>query len=156
MVGYLNFYSTKGEYGCFSNFSRHPITIDNKIWPTSEHYFQAMKFHPHSPDDVEEVRKATTPSEAARLGRKRSKPLHPNWENIKDDIMRTALRHKFTQHEDIKKTLLSTNNLHLIEHTYRDSYWADGGCNWSVNSPNNKGKNMLGVLLTELRESLKE
>jgi predicted NAD-dependent protein-ADP-ribosyltransferase YbiA (DUF1768 family) len=22
----INFYSTSGEYGCFSNFSRHPIT----------------------------------------------------------------------------------------------------------------------------------
>jgi predicted NAD-dependent protein-ADP-ribosyltransferase YbiA (DUF1768 family) len=37
----INFYSTTGEYGCFSNFSRHPIELGGKMWPTSERYFQA-------------------------------------------------------------------------------------------------------------------
>lgn len=40
----VNFYSTTGEYGCFSNFSRHAIHLKGKRWPTSEHYFQAQKF----------------------------------------------------------------------------------------------------------------
>jgi ribA/ribD-fused uncharacterized protein len=39
----INFYSARDEYGCFSNFSRHPIFLDGKRWPTSEHYFQAQK-----------------------------------------------------------------------------------------------------------------
>ena len=40
----INFYSTKDAYGCFSNFSRHHLFLKNKIWRTSEHYFQAQKF----------------------------------------------------------------------------------------------------------------
>jgi hypothetical protein len=29
-------------YGCFSNFSPHPVLMDGKTWPTSEHYFQVF------------------------------------------------------------------------------------------------------------------
>ncbi|MCE9567389.1 MAG: NADAR family protein [Planctomycetes bacterium] len=39
----IEFYSTTGEYGCFSNFSRHSIFLKKKRWPTTEHYFQAQK-----------------------------------------------------------------------------------------------------------------
>ena len=46
----IKFYSTSEEtYGCFSNFSRHPVQIDGTTWPTTEHYYQAMKF----PNDAE-------------------------------------------------------------------------------------------------------
>jgi predicted NAD-dependent protein-ADP-ribosyltransferase YbiA (DUF1768 family) len=37
----IHFYSVGDPYGEFSNFSPHPITLDDKRWPTSEHYFQA-------------------------------------------------------------------------------------------------------------------
>jgi len=40
----IRFYSTTGEYGCFSNFSRHSIFLKGKRWPTTEHYFQGAKF----------------------------------------------------------------------------------------------------------------
>ena len=40
----INFYRVSDEYGCFSNFSPHPIDLDGKRWPTAEHYFQAQKF----------------------------------------------------------------------------------------------------------------
>jgi predicted NAD-dependent protein-ADP-ribosyltransferase YbiA (DUF1768 family) len=39
----IHFYSASGDYGCFSNFSRHPVFLKGKRWPTSEHYFQAQK-----------------------------------------------------------------------------------------------------------------
>ena len=32
------------EYGFCSNFYKAPINLDGKVWPTTEHYFQAMKF----------------------------------------------------------------------------------------------------------------
>jgi predicted NAD-dependent protein-ADP-ribosyltransferase YbiA (DUF1768 family) len=40
----IHFYSTKGEFGAFSNFAHHPFVLDGTEWPTSEHYFQAQKF----------------------------------------------------------------------------------------------------------------
>ena len=77
----IKFYSTADEYGEFSNFAGYPIRIGKKMWPTTEHYFQAMKFNDKS--EQEKVRKANSPMLAARkkfgdnhkvrLGKKRSK-----------------------------------------------------------------------------------
>ncbi len=69
----IHFYSVHAAYGCFSNFSRHPVRLKGKVWPTSEHYFQAQKFAgtPHE----EEVRQAKSPTIAARMGRSRKRPL---------------------------------------------------------------------------------
>ena len=38
------FYRERDEYGFCSNFFKSPVHIDGKTWPTTEHYFQAMKF----------------------------------------------------------------------------------------------------------------
>lgn len=74
------FYKTRGIYGCFSNFSRDPVTIFGRTWPTSEHAFQAMKFYPHAPALMQKVFEATMPGDAADMGRDRSKPISPNWD----------------------------------------------------------------------------
>ncbi len=142
----INFYSTTGDHGCFSNFYRVSIFLKKKRWPTTEHYFQAQKFA--GTEHEEEVRTAKTPSIAASLGRDRKKPLRKDWESVKETIMREALHAKFTQHEELKEILLSTGDAHLVEHTENDSYWGDGG--------DGSGKNRLGILLMELRTQLKE
>ena len=138
------FYSVGDEFGEFSNFAAYPITIDSKRWPTSEHYFQAQKFH--DPADREEVRRAKTPMIAARLGRDRTKKLRPDWDSARVSVMRTALQAKFAQHEPLRALLLSTGDAKLVEHTENDDYWADGG--------DGSGQNMLGRLLMELRGEL--
>lgn len=142
----IQFYRQNDPYGYFSNFSNHPITIKNKVWPTSEHYFQAMKFE-GTPYE-EELRKTASPGLVAKMGRDRSKPLRKDWEDIKDDVMMEALVAKFTQHADLKQKLLNTKDAVLVEHTYNDRYWADGG--------DGTGKNMLGILLMMLRDNLKQ
>lgn len=84
---------------------------------------------------------------AARLGRSRSVPIRKDWESVKDDIMRTAVRLKFSQNEDMKQLLLSTGDAVLVEHTKNDRYWGDGG--------DGRGRNMLGKILMEIREELR-
>lgn len=142
------FYSTTGNYGCFSNFSKHPIELDGRIWPTTEHYFQAKKFEKTPYERI--IRKASSPSEAARLGRSRKYPLRDDWEEVKEDIMYRAVLAKFTQHEDIQEILLNTEDATLVEHTKNDRYWADGG-SW----PNGPGLNRLGYILEKVRDELK-
>ena len=141
----INFYSTTGEHGCFSNFSRHSIFLKGKRWPTSEHYFQAQKFA--GEPDEEAIRKAPKPSEAASMGRDRKRPLRRDWESVKESVMLDALRAKFTQHEELKAVLLGTGDAILVEHTAKDSYWGDGG--------DGSGKNRLGHLLMKVREELR-
>jgi N-glycosidase YbiA len=140
----IKFYRTKEEFGEFSNFADFPLDLDGLEWPTSEHYFQAQKFL--EPKIREQIRKAPTPGEAARLGRDRNHPLRCDWEQVKDDVMRKAVTAKFTQHPALRELLLSTGTSWLVEHTKNDTYWADGG--------DGTGKNMLGRILMELRDEL--
>jgi N-glycosidase YbiA len=142
----IYFYSTSGEFGCFSNFSRHAVHLDGKRWRTSEHYFQAQKFA--GTEHEETVRQAKTPSEAANLGRSRKLPLRRDWESVKEAIMRAVVLAKFTQHDELRAILLSTGDAVLVEHTANDDYWADGG--------DGSGKNRLGHILMSVRAELRE
>ena len=139
------FYRVNEPYGEFSNFSPHPFELKGKSWPTSEHYFQAQKFA--GTEHEEAVRLAKSPMVAARMGRSRERPLRADWEAVKDDIMREALRAKFVQHPALRSLLLKTGDTELVEHTRNDRYWADGG--------DGTGKNRLGQLLMELRAELR-
>jgi ribA/ribD-fused uncharacterized protein len=141
----INFYATTDEYGCFSNFSRHPIELGGKTWPTSEHYFQAQKFA--GTEHEEDVRNAPTAMIAARLGRSRERPLRRDWDDVKDRIMLEAVRAKFIQHDDLRAILLGTGDARLVEHTANDSYWGDGG--------DGSGRNRLGEILMQVREELR-
>ena len=139
----IKFYRTGDPYGCFSNFSAHPILIET-TWPTSEHYFQAQKFLDE--ELRSKIQSELSPMKVAKMGRNRDWPLRPDWDAIKDDVMRTAVRAKVDQHSDVRETLLSTGNATIIEHTANDRYWADGG--------DGSGKNMLGKILMEIRDEL--
>jgi hypothetical protein len=72
-----------------------------------------------------------------------------DWSKIKFDRMRQVLRAKFTQHDDLKQLLLSTGDSRLVE---VGSVANVVNCTWG--EVNGKGKNMLGVLLMELRAEL--
>lgn len=145
----VKFYTTKTKYGCFSNFSRHSFFLESKYYMTSEHYYQAQKFATTDPTYAEQIRNAPNPKEAANLGRATRTPaMRPDWDEVKDDIMRKVVMHKFTNHESCRKTLLGTGNDELIEDSPYDSYWGCGA--------DGRGKNMLGVILMETRETLRK
>jgi N-glycosidase YbiA len=141
----IYFYSTRDSYGCFSNFSSHGVELNGKWWSTTEHYFQAQKFvgTPHE----EAIRLARTPKQAAEMGRDRKRPLRPDWELVKDEVMRTAVRQKFRTHKDIRQVLLETDDQELVENAPGDYYWGSGA--------DGSGKNMLGKILMEVREELR-
>ncbi|OUL34152.1 Swarming motility protein ybiA [Nostoc sp. T09] len=141
----IYFYTVREQYGCFSNFSPHGFELDELYWPTSEHYFQAQKFV--GTLHVEQIRLVKNPKEAARMGRERSRPLRQDWEQVKDDIMRKAVLRKFETHADIKEILFSTGNEEIIENSPIDFYWGCGS--------DGSGKNMLGIILMEVREILR-
>ncbi len=139
----IRFYSANEAYGEFSNFALYPVKVRGRMWPTSEHFFQSMKFKDEN--DLEQVRKAKSPMEAARIGRNRKRKLRRDWEGIKISVMKEAVLANFTQHDHLAELLISTGDAELIEHTPRDSYWGDGG--------NGRGKNMLGKILMEVIKS---
>lgn len=141
----LDFYSRRKPYGEFSNFALFPITVDDKLWPTSEHYYQAHKYD--NPELQEWVRAAKSPLEAAKRGRDKSKPKRKDWRQTKDGFMEKALITKFKQYPELKELLLSTGECEIFEHTKNDCYWGDCG--------NRKGKNKLGKALMRLRKGFR-
>ena len=122
-----------------------PFRLGGEVWPTSEHYFQAQKFEDRA--YRRRIRLAKTPLVAARLGRDRSKKLRRDWESVKVEVMRRAVRAKFEQHVDLRELLLATGEARIVECTENDSYWGDGG--------DGSGKNMLGRILMQVRDELR-
>ena len=132
-----------GKYAFLSNFYNNPMIIDGKCYLTVEHYFQAMKTL--DPKERNYIRCSQSPSHAKRLGRECK--LRPDWEQIKDQIMLKALRHKFS-HPDLKAKLLATEDADLEEgNTWHDTYW---GKDLSTG----EGQNLLGLLLMLVRDEI--
>ena len=140
----IYFYKINDEYGCFSNFAHYDFELDGKRWATSEHYFQAQKFCGTKYEEI--IRLLDTPMKAAEMGRNRDLPLRKDWEQVKDDVMRRAVWEKFTQNKEIRDILMSIEKETIIEKTTNDYYW---GC-----GKDGSGKNMLGIILMEVREKL--
>ena len=120
----IYFYKAQDDYGCFSNFSPHPIEIGGQTWPTVEHYYQAHKFL-GTPDEplMVRIRQAPSPEEAARLGRDRRRQPRPDWNQTKPQLMYEAVKLKFRTHLDIQQILLDTGDEELIENSPVDYFW---------------------------------
>lgn len=132
-----------GEYSFLSNFELSPFTVNGVVFPTMEHYFQAMKAT--NQEDLLEIAKASTPGKAKRLGRKVK--IRPDWEYVKKDIMLEGLRKKFAIPK-LRQKLLDTGDAYLEEgNTWGDHCW--GVCNGI-------GENNLGKLLMRVREEIRE
>jgi ribA/ribD-fused uncharacterized protein len=141
----IEFYSVTDEYGAFSNFAPYEVVLRKQRWPTTEHFFQAMKFD--DPKHQAEIRNANTPMLAARMGRDRKRKLRRDWERIKTGIMREAVEAKFRQHADLRTLLIGTGDALIVEHTDNDAFWGDGG--------DGAGRNELGRILMAVRELLR-
>lgn len=133
-----------GEYAFLSNFYDSPIEKDGIIYPTNEHFFQAMKTLDN--EERKRIAAAETPGKAKRMGR--SVKLRPDWEQSKIQIMKEGLTLKFLCHKDLAEKLVATGDVWLIEgNWWGDTYW--GVCN-------GVGHNMLGNLLMEIRRDLRK
>ncbi|GBE94241.1 NADAR family protein [Nostoc cycadae] len=144
----IYFYKVWQPYGCFSNFSSHPIQIHGTYWSTVEHYYQAQKFV-GSKDAViiPVIHAAATPEEAAALGRCNSRTLRLDWDVVKTQVMREAVLKKFLTHTDIREILLATGDEMIVENSPTDYFW---GC-----GTDKTGNNHLGKILMNVREEIR-
>jgi N-glycosidase YbiA len=141
----IHFYDESQPFGWCSNFASCPIAVDGLLWPTTEHYYQAMKYAGTSYAEV--IRQAPSPMAAKLLTRDPAHPPRADWDAVKDRTMHDALLAKFTQHAHLRSLLLQTGDALLVEHTQNDHYWADGG--------DGSGQNMLGRILMAVRAELR-
>lgn len=133
----------EGNYSFLSNFFPCLVIYNGKQYKSVEHAYQAAKVL--SPEEHDQIAAAKTPAESKKLAR--SFTLRPNWDDIKVQIMADLLFQKFTIPE-LKEKLLATGNAELVEgNWWNDTFW--GVCR-------GRGKNTLGRLLMELRDTLRE
>ena len=138
----------RNEYYFLSNFYPCNILYKSKIYPSAEHFFQAIKTKDEK--QREYVRKSKTPKEAKKRGRFVS--LRKNWEDIKYDAMNIIVYKKFHQNKDLQELLLSTGDATLIEGNYwHDNYWGRCNCHICCDS----GQNNLGIILMNVREKIR-
>jgi hypothetical protein len=139
------FWKSSDEYFVFSNFYPSKITINDKEYPTVEHYYQSMKAELEK--DREYIRLSENPGEAKKRGRECK--IRNDWEKIKIDVMLTALRRKYEVNE-LKEVLLKTGNRPIFEDSPKDRIWGTG-----VRGEIGTGQNLLGKALMEIREEIR-
>lgn len=138
----IKFYKCNVPYGFMSNFWKAKMTIYGKIWDTIEHAYQAQKTE--IPEEQNKIWAAKTARSARDMGQ--LVQMRPDWDDVKDQVMRECVRAKMKQHPDLQAQLLATNDEELIEDSPVDWYW---GC-----GKDGTGKNMLGKILMEVRDEL--
>jgi len=152
----IKFYYHTMPYYEFTNFWLAPVNIDNKIWPSTEHYYQAQKFIGPHEDIQEKIRLLPTPSEVYKLANSRNgtekDKIRKDWNEIMVDVMRKAVRAKFEQHPDLMKVLKSTGNSLLIEYSKNDGFWGVANKDRTGYSEVTPLNDWLGKLLMEIRD----
>jgi ribA/ribD-fused uncharacterized protein len=141
----IEFWSTRGDFGFMSNFSKHPIVVDGVVYPTTEHYYQCAKMR--LTKDRNAVLALASPKEAADYARDPNHRMIDGWDNVKDMVMYSAIKTKVFQHPDLAEKLLATADMEIIEASPIDSYWGWG--------PNKDGRNQLGKTWMKVRAELR-
>jgi ribA/ribD-fused uncharacterized protein len=143
-----------------SNTHEAPIQVDGITFPTVEHYFQWSKAKMFGDAEMEKkILKTASPKSVKTYGEKVKDFKEEEWNAKKDNIMRIAVKAKFTQHPELRKKLQETGTKRLGEANPRDKYWSIGtGADTSKAKDPAKwpGKNVLGKILEEIRTELKE
>lgn len=145
----IQFYRAREKpFGAFSNLYWCEIKFEGVRYPTAEHAYQAGK--PRKPQVRDWLLAAPSPALLAMAAHGLYYwDVTPDWSRTKFDRMRRVLRAKFMQHEDLRKLLLSTGSARIVEAAN-----VDNAVNRLWGEVNGVGKNMLGVLLMELRDEL--
>ncbi|ACK71611.1 conserved hypothetical protein [Gloeothece citriformis PCC 7424] len=149
----ITFRKTSEPFGGLSNMAGgYPLLVNGISILTSEALYQACRF-PHLPD----VQKLIIAQRSPMTAKMKSKPYRnqsrPDWDKVRVNIMRWCLRVKLIQNwERFGKLLLSTQDKPIVEDSPKDNFWG------AIPNDSNQliGVNVLGRLLMELRELLKQ
>ncbi len=137
-----------GDFAFLSNFYDAPVVYDGITYKNTEAAFQAQKTT-SIPKRLEFAN--FTASQSKKEGRKLA--LRQDWEEVKGQVMYEICLAKFTQNEELKMKLLSTDGHHLIEgNHWHDNTWGNCTCEKCAFV---QGQNRLGVILMKIRERLK-
>lgn len=134
------------EFYPFSNFSSFQVEWKGRVWPTSEHAYQASHFFETAPELVEEIFNAKSAHDAFKIAKANSDKAPKNWSDKKVAIMEEIVRLKLEQNPYVMSKLMQTGELLIVEDSPKDSFWGWG--------PDRKGRNELGKIWMKLRSEI--
>lgn len=121
-----------------------PLVHEGISYPSAEHFYQALK----SNDVAVRRQIADMPNPGKVKQFARTIALRPDWEQVKVDVMRMALRHKFAEGTKAREDLLATGRTEIVEW----NNWGDRV--WGRTIADGAGQNQLGVMLMVLRAEI--
>lgn len=147
------FNKTDEEFGGLSNMAGgYPLRVNGIDILTSEALYQACRF-PHMP----EIQRLLIEQKSPMTAKMKTKPYlsksRPDWQSVRVSIMHWCLRVKLVQNfEKFSQLLLQTDGMAIVEKSRRDAFWGAKPMDDQILD----GTNVLGRLLMELREELKQ
>jgi type I restriction enzyme S subunit len=146
------FLKTAERFGGLSNMAGgYPLRINGIRILTSEALYQACRF-PHMPEIQGIIIGQASPMTAKMKSKPYRKDSRSDWDDVRVDIMWWCLRVKLAQNwEKFGDLLLSTEDMPIVEESYRDPFWGAE----PINGEMLVGINVLGRLLAELRNQFR-
>lgn len=145
------------KHNDLSNYKMRTFTHKLNTFNSIEQAFQFSKCIAEGHQSTaDQIMLSDHPSEMRSLGHKVK--VTDIWPAQKNDVMYSLLKSKFTQHIDLKASLLSTGTKQIVEANATDMYWASGLPFTNIKNLTDKklpGGNMLGIQLMKLRDELK-
>lgn len=148
------FLKTGEPFGGLSNMAGgYPIHVNGVRILTSEALYQACRF-PHLPDVQKLIIGQISPMTAKMRSKPYRKDSRPDWDQVRVRIMRWSLRMKLANNWDtFSALLLKTGERPIVEESRKDDFW---GAKVVDDGDTLVGMNVLGRLLMELREQVKQ
>ena len=144
--------------GCLSQWWPRPFTVDGVSYPTAEHWMMAGKASLFGDRDALATILATPDPRAAKAAGRRVRGFdEARWYAAGYAIVVRGNLAKFSQHDDLRKFLLSTGQRVLVEASPYDRVWGVGLAHDHPDTqvPSRwRGLNQLGFALMEVRERL--
>jgi ribA/ribD-fused uncharacterized protein len=143
----ISFYKTDEEFGLLSNMKgRLYFKINNIIFYSSESIYQSLRY-PHNIELQKKIASEKSPLIGKRIAQSHKEQTREDWDIVKNNIMRIAIRIKFLKNINFRELLLSTGNKDIVEISKKDDYWG------TIEKKDIfEGRNVLGRLLMELRK----
>lgn len=147
-----SFRTTREQFGGLSNMAPgFPIQVNRVRIRTLEALYQACRY-PNRPDVQRLIVEQRSPMTAKMKGKRYLDHTRCDWGKIRVNVMRWCLRVKLAQNwRSFSELLLSTGDVPIVEESRRDDFWGAKPADGML-----VGMNVLGRLLVELREELKE
>ncbi|MGB5147773.1 MAG: NADAR domain-containing protein [Porticoccaceae bacterium] len=148
------FRKTDEPFGGLSNMAGgYPIQVNGVRMLTSEALYQACRF-PHLPDVQKLIISQISPMTAKMRSKPYRKDSRPDWDQVRVRIMRWSLRMKLANNwNTFSALLLKTGERPIVEESRKDDFW---GAKVVDDGDTLVGMNVLGRLLMELREQVKQ